>query len=47
MDRKTKESCECDTLSLKKINVPCGKRTIISEYVGRVDGELQELHTQS
>ena len=31
MDRKTKELCECDTLSLKRINVFCHKRTIISE----------------
>ena len=26
-----KESCKCDILSLKKINVSCHKRTIISE----------------
>ena len=34
MDRKTKElkeSCKCDTISLKRINVSCHKRTIISE----------------
>ena len=34
MDRKTnelKESCKCDTLSPKRINVSCHKRTIISE----------------
>ena len=34
MDRKTKElkeSCKCDTLSLKIINVSCHKSTIISE----------------
>ena len=34
MDRKTKEckeSCKCDTISLKIINVSCHKRTIISE----------------
>ena len=39
MDRKTKElmeSCKCNTISLKRINVSCYKRTIISEseYVG-------------
>ena len=26
-----KESCKCDTISLKRINVSCHKRTIISE----------------
>ena len=34
MDLKTreyKESCKCDTISLKRINVSCHKRTIISE----------------
>ena len=34
MNRKTKElkeSCKCDTLSLKRINVSHHKRTIISE----------------
>ena len=31
MDRKTKELCKCDTISLQRINVPCHKRTIISE----------------
>ena len=30
MDQKKKELCKCDTLSLKRINVPC-HRTIISE----------------
>ena len=34
MNRKTKElkeSCKCHTLSLKRINVSCHKRNIISE----------------
>ena len=34
MNRKTKElkeSCKCDTISLKRIHVSCHKRTIISE----------------
>ena len=31
MDRKTRELCKCDTISLKRINVSCHKRTIISE----------------
>ena len=31
MDRKTKESCKCVTLSLKKIIVSCHERTIIPE----------------
>ena len=29
--KEWKESCKCDTLSLKRINVSCHKRTIISE----------------
>ena len=41
MDRKTKESCKYDTLSLKRINVSCHKRTIISESERRCPGQKE------
>ena len=39
MDRK--ESCKCDTKRLKRINVSCHKRTIISES-DLVANEMQQ-----
>ena len=49
MDRKTKEckeSCKCDTISLKRINVSCHKRTIISEsYLLIFEKNKTYLHT--
>ena len=48
MDRKTKElkeSCKCDTISLKRINVSCHKRTIISESESELQGkQARSMH---
>ena len=49
MDQKTKKWCKCDTLSLKRINVSCHKKTIISEseIVNQVVVMLRhQLHQQ-
>ena len=42
MDRKTKESCKCDTISLKRINVSCHKRTISESFNLRWDLNREE-----
>ena len=48
MDRKTKElmeSCKCDTISLKRLNVTCHKRTIISESESESESECRRMTT--